>query len=148
MVQRLCLVSLILSNRKTSYRSLKQTAGSTSCPWTTILVFWLKCPFSAMPIRCSYDVSRGLGFCFLNLCCLLTKENRRGYCAFRSVQKNPTAAAKMELGAVSGLRRLLMKLNEYQRSRSFYDHSQKSLRFQSYNLCSSETKGYLKPNFV
>ena len=38
MVQRLCLVSLTISNRKTSYRSLKQTAGSTSCPWTTILV--------------------------------------------------------------------------------------------------------------
>ena len=26
-----------LSNRKTSYRSLKQTTGSTSCPWITIL---------------------------------------------------------------------------------------------------------------
>ena len=38
MVQRFCLVSLTISNRKTSYRSLKQTAGSTSCPWTTILV--------------------------------------------------------------------------------------------------------------
>ena len=39
MVQRFCLVSLTISNRKTSYRSLKQTAGSTSCPWTPILVF-------------------------------------------------------------------------------------------------------------
>ena len=39
MVQRFCLVSLTISNRKTSYRSLKETAGSTSCPWTTILVF-------------------------------------------------------------------------------------------------------------
>ena len=39
MVQRFCLVSLTISNRKTSYRSLTQTAGSTSCPWTTILVF-------------------------------------------------------------------------------------------------------------
>ena len=38
MVQRFCLVSLTISNRKTSYRSLKQTAGSTSCQWTTILV--------------------------------------------------------------------------------------------------------------
>ena len=38
MVQRFCLVSLTIFNRKTSYRSLKQTAGSTSCPWTTILV--------------------------------------------------------------------------------------------------------------
>ena len=38
MVQRFCLVSLTISNRKTSYRSLKQTAGSTSCPWPTILV--------------------------------------------------------------------------------------------------------------
>ena len=38
MVQRFCLVSLTISNRKTSYRSPKQTAGSTSCPWTTILV--------------------------------------------------------------------------------------------------------------
>ena len=38
MVQRFCLVSLTISNIKTSYRSLKQTAGSTSCPWTTILV--------------------------------------------------------------------------------------------------------------
>ena len=38
MVQRFCLVPLTISNRKTSYRSLKQTAGSTSCPWTTILV--------------------------------------------------------------------------------------------------------------
>ena len=35
MVQRFCLVSLTIANRKTSYRSLKQTAGST----TTILVF-------------------------------------------------------------------------------------------------------------
>ena len=42
MVQRFCLVSLTISNRKTSYRSLKQTAGSTSCPWTTILVSRLK----------------------------------------------------------------------------------------------------------
>ena len=33
MVQRFCLVSLTISNRKTSYRSLKQTAGSTSCPF-------------------------------------------------------------------------------------------------------------------
>ena len=38
MVQRFCLVSLTISKRKTSYRSLKQTASSTSCPWTTILV--------------------------------------------------------------------------------------------------------------
>ena len=38
MIQRFCLVSLTISNRKTSYRSLKQTAGSTNCPWTTILV--------------------------------------------------------------------------------------------------------------
>ena len=38
MDQRFCFVSLTISNRKTSYRSLKQTAGSTSCPWTTILV--------------------------------------------------------------------------------------------------------------
>ena len=38
MVQRFCLVSLTISNRKTSYRSLEQTAGSTSCLWTTILV--------------------------------------------------------------------------------------------------------------
>ena len=38
MVQWFCLVSLTLSYRKTSYRSLKQTAGLTSCPWTTILV--------------------------------------------------------------------------------------------------------------
>ena len=38
MVQRFCLVSLTISNRKTSYRSLKQTAGSTIFPWTTILV--------------------------------------------------------------------------------------------------------------
>ena len=30
MVQRFCLVSLTISNRKTSYRSLTQTAGSTS----------------------------------------------------------------------------------------------------------------------
>ena len=37
-VQRFCLVSLTISNRKASYRSLKQTAGSTVCPWTTILV--------------------------------------------------------------------------------------------------------------
>ena len=29
MVQRFCLVSVTISNRKTSYRSLKQTAGST-----------------------------------------------------------------------------------------------------------------------
>ena len=39
MVQRFCLISLTISDRKISYRSLKQTAGSTSCPWTTILVF-------------------------------------------------------------------------------------------------------------
>ena len=39
MVHRFCLVSLKISKRKTSYRSLKQTAGSTSCPWTTILVY-------------------------------------------------------------------------------------------------------------
>ena len=32
---------LTISNRKTSYRSLKQTAGSTSCLWTTILVLFL-----------------------------------------------------------------------------------------------------------
>ena len=38
MVQRFCLVSLTISNRKTSYRSLKQTGGSTNCPWTNILV--------------------------------------------------------------------------------------------------------------
>ena len=39
-VQRFCLVSLTISNnRKTSYGSLKQTAGSTSCLWTTILVY-------------------------------------------------------------------------------------------------------------
>ena len=38
MVQRFCLVSLTLSYRKTSYRSLKQTAVLTSCPWRTILV--------------------------------------------------------------------------------------------------------------
>ena len=38
MVQRVCLVSLTISNRKTLCRSLKQTAGSTSCPCTTILV--------------------------------------------------------------------------------------------------------------
>ena len=38
MVQRFCLVSLTISNRKTSYRSHKKTAGSTSCQWTTILV--------------------------------------------------------------------------------------------------------------
>ena len=38
MVQEFCLVSLTISNRKTSYRSLKQTAGSTSCLWTPILV--------------------------------------------------------------------------------------------------------------
>ena len=38
MVQRFCLVSLAICNRKISNRSLKQTAGSTSCPWTTILV--------------------------------------------------------------------------------------------------------------
>ena len=36
MVQRFCLVSLTISNIKTSYRS--NPAGSTSCPWTTILV--------------------------------------------------------------------------------------------------------------
>ena len=29
---------MTLSYRKTSYKSLKQMAGSTSCPWTTILV--------------------------------------------------------------------------------------------------------------
>ena len=34
----LCLVSLTLSYRETSYRSLKRMGGSTSCPWTTILV--------------------------------------------------------------------------------------------------------------
>ena len=38
MFQRFCLVSLTISNRKTSYRSLKQTPGLTNCPWTTILV--------------------------------------------------------------------------------------------------------------
>ena len=38
MVQRFCLVSLTISNRKTSYSSLKQTAGWTSCPWTSIQV--------------------------------------------------------------------------------------------------------------
>ena len=38
MVQRFCLVSLTISNRKISYRSLKLTVGSTSCPWRTILV--------------------------------------------------------------------------------------------------------------
>ena len=42
MVQRFCLVSLTISNRKTSYRSLMQTAGSTSCLWTTILVYFLR----------------------------------------------------------------------------------------------------------
>ena len=30
---------MTISNRKTSYRSLKQTVDSTSCLWTTILVF-------------------------------------------------------------------------------------------------------------
>ena len=39
MVQRFCLISLTISDRKISYRSLKQTAGSTSCQWTTILLF-------------------------------------------------------------------------------------------------------------
>ena len=33
----------------------------------------------------------------------------------------------------------LMKLNEYQRSRSFFDPGQRSLRFQSYNLFFLET---------
>ena len=42
MVQRFCLVSLTISNRKTSNRSLKQTAGSTHCPWTTILVMHIR----------------------------------------------------------------------------------------------------------
>ena len=41
LVQRFCLVSLTISNRQTSYRSLKQTAGSTRSPWTTILVMGL-----------------------------------------------------------------------------------------------------------
>ena len=40
MVQRFCLVSMTISYRKTPYRSLKQAAGSTSCPWTTILMLW------------------------------------------------------------------------------------------------------------
>ena len=35
-----CLVSLTLAYRKTSYRSLKRTAGSTNCLWTTILVLY------------------------------------------------------------------------------------------------------------
>ena len=39
MVHFFGLVSLTLSYRNTSYRSLKRTAGSTSCPWTTILVY-------------------------------------------------------------------------------------------------------------
>ena len=40
MVQRFCCVSLTISNRKTAYRSLKQTVGSTSCldNQTTLLV--------------------------------------------------------------------------------------------------------------
>ena len=37
MVQRFCLVFLTIFNTKT-YKSLKQTAGLTSCPWTTVLV--------------------------------------------------------------------------------------------------------------
>ena len=41
MVNRFCLVSLTIFIRKTSYGSLKQTAGSTSCPQTTIQVFWM-----------------------------------------------------------------------------------------------------------
>ena len=32
----------------------------------------------------------------------------------------------------------LMKLNEYQRSRSFFDRDERSLRFQNYNLFFSE----------
>ena len=34
-----------------------------------------------------------------------------------------------------------MKLSEFQRSRSFFDLDQKSLRFQSLNLFSSKTDG-------
>ena len=34
--------TVTLSCRKTSYRSLKQTAVSTSCPWTTILVLFCR----------------------------------------------------------------------------------------------------------
>ena len=57
MVQRFCLVSLTISNRKTSHRLLKQTAGSTSCPWTTILV-----------------IAKSLRGLFINVC--HTEQNR------------------------------------------------------------------------
>ena len=39
-----------------------------------------------------------------------------------------------------------MKLSEYQRSRSFFDLGQRSLRFQSYNLFFSKTVGQFETN--
>ena len=59
MVQRFCLVSLTITNRKTSYRSLKQIAGSTSCPWTTILVSE---PFFLFKSVCLSGLLHGLQF--------------------------------------------------------------------------------------
>ena len=50
MVQRFCLVSLTIADRKTSYRSIKQTVGSTSCPWTTILVLSSISSVSFLPL--------------------------------------------------------------------------------------------------
>ena len=41
-----------------------------------------------------------------------------------------------------------MKLNEYQRSRSFFDHSKRSLRFQKIKTgFSQKLLGHLKPRF-
>ena len=42
----------------------------------------------------------------------------------------------------------LMKLNEYQRSMSFFDLGQRSLIFQNKNLFSQKLVGHLKPNFI
>ena len=54
MVQRFCLLSLTISNRKTSYRSLKQTAGLTSFQWTTILVSYSVLDFF-LPLHTAFE---------------------------------------------------------------------------------------------
>ena len=56
MAQRFSIVSLTISNRKTLYRSVKQTAGSTSRPWTTILVISSDTRFSKYGISFKYGI--------------------------------------------------------------------------------------------
>ena len=64
----LALYSLTIFNRKISYRSLKQTADSTSCPWTTILVSFTVCLVREFVIRivCLYLKKKTLKLSLVN----------------------------------------------------------------------------------